>query len=128
MIDYFFRWPDEASAISDAQALANNLGVSLRTLANRWARDRVLPNVQVWRPSQDVGGVHTYLSGWSAIIAWPTQVNTLLNASALAFALDRDACNASLPFVIKNNIGTIITDVCCSPIFLGSNYPVGGYT
>lgn len=127
-IDYFFRWNSEADAKADALMLADYLGVEITPGVREWVRDRVLPNVKAWRPSQDVGGVHTYLTGWYAIISLPRQVQVLLNASALAFCLDRDAANASQPFVIRNNIGAIIQDVACEPIFAGSNYPIGGYS
>ncbi len=121
MIDYFFKWTDEASAKADALILAQKY---YNQVGTAWSQDLVLPNVKAWRPSQDVGGVHTYLTGWFAIVAWPTQVSVLLNASALAFALDRNGP----PYIIKNNIGAIINDVGCAPIFAGSHYPIGGYT
>lgn len=126
-IDYFCRWDSEADAKADALMLADYLGVEITPGVREWVRDRVLPNVKAWRPSQDVGGVHTYLTGWFAIISLKQQVPVLLNAAALAFCLDRDACNAGQPFVIRNNIGAILQDVACEPIFAGSNYPVGGY-
>lgn len=127
MIDYFFKWTDEAAAKQDALMLADYLNVSPGNLKD-WARDKVLPNVRAWRPSQDVAGVHTYLTGWFAIVSVNRQVPVLLNATALAFALDRDARNAGHPFVIKNNIGAVLSDVGVSPVFAGSNYPIGGYT
>ncbi len=134
-IDYFFRWLSLAEAKQDALLLANHVGMSdgVSPDVRDWLRNYVLPNVQVWRPSQDIVTVspatrtHVYLSGWSAIISWPSRVALLLNASALAFALDRDACNAGQPFVIKNNVGAIINDIGVSPVFAGSNYPIGGY-
>ena len=123
MIDYFFKWADEATAKADAVMLAGYLNTDAQSL-KQWARDRVLPNVQVWRPSQDVGGVHTFLTGWFAIIGVNRQVTVLLNATALQFALNRDGP----PYIVRNNIGGIITDVAVSPVFLGSHYPVGGFT
>lgn len=123
MIDYFFRWTNEAEARADALALAEFLS-SDSGAGRSWLRDHVLPNVQVWRPSQDVGGIHTYLTGWSAIVALNQPRDVLLNASALAFALNRDGP----PYILKNNIGAIISDVACSPIFAGSHYPIGGYS
>lgn len=136
MIDYFFRWNDQADARQDALMLADHLSVAPDSPDVRdWMRDHVLPNVKAWRVSQDmpnspdVGGVtHTYLSGWFAIVATRTQVQVLLNAAALQFALDRDACNRGDPFVVRNNIGALITDIGCEPIFAGSNYPIGGYS
>lgn len=128
MIDYFFRWTDEAAAKADAVLLANHFSVQISSSVILWARERVLPGIQAWRPSQDSSGVHNYLSGFFAIVAIPQQSSVLLNASALQFALDRDACNAGQPFVVQNNIGTVITDVACQPIFCGSTYPIGGYS
>jgi hypothetical protein len=121
MIDYFFKWSDETAAKSDALALANFLNVTSSSIKD-WAQDKVLANLQAWRPSQDVAGVHTFLTGWFAIVALPTQVPVFLNATALQFALDRDGP----PYIIKNNIGVVITDVAVSPIFAGSHYPIGG--
>lgn len=122
MIDYFFRWTNEAAARADAIMLADYLDVLPGDLRD-WAYDKVLPNVLAWRPSQDVSGIHTYQTGWFAIISISRQISVLLNASALAFALDRDGP----PYVIKNNIGTVITDIAVAPIFCGSHYPIGGY-
>lgn len=127
MIDYFFRWTTEADAKQDALMLADYLHVSSSGLRD-WARDRVLPDVKVWRPSQDIissgAVVHSYLAGWSAIVALAQPRDILTNASALAFALNREGP----PYVIKNNIGAIISDVACEPIFAGSHYPIGGYS
>lgn len=123
MIDYFFRWNSQADAKADALSLAEFLGHEITPGVREWLRDKVLPDVKAWRPSQDLNGVHTYLTGWFAIVSLDIQANVLLNASALAFALDRDGP----PYIIKNNIGAIITDVACQPIFAGSHYPLGGY-
>lgn len=127
MIDYFFRWTDEAAARADAISLAQHFGFN-SSAGWFWFKDHVLPNVQVWRPSQDITSsdivTHTYLSGWSAIISLNNQVSVLLNSSQLAFALNRDGP----PYVIQNNIGAIISDIAVSPIFCGSHYPIGGYS
>lgn len=127
MIDYFFRWASEVDARADAISLAQHFGFQ-SSAAFHWATDHVLPNIQAWRPSQDVvsSGVvaHTYLPGWFAIVSLNNQVSILLNSSELAFALNRDGP----PYVIKNNIGAIISDVACQPIFCGSHYPIGGYS
>lgn len=124
MIDYFFQWTTEADAKTDALMLADHFAVEVSPGLIDWARDRVLPNVKAWRPSQDVGGVHTYQTGWFAIVSLKNQVTVLLNATALAFALDRNGP----PYVIRNNIGAVITDIAVDPIFCGSHYPIGGYT
>jgi hypothetical protein len=51
----------------------------------------------------------------------------LHNDEALEFTLVRDECVAGRPFVVRKNIGALITDVQVSPVFLGSTYPVGGF-
>ena len=117
MIDYFFKWNTEADAKADALAAAQKFEIN-----GAWLQDHVLPNVQAWRPSQDVGGVHTFLTGWFAIVATQNQIQALLNAAALQFALNRDGP----PYIVVNNIGGVITDVAVSPIFAGSHYPIGG--
>lgn len=131
-VDYFFRWADEATAKSQALALGEHFGIEITPGVIEWARDRVIPNVKAWRPSQDIivdGRVtHNYLSGWFAIVSLNRHVDILMSAAALQFALNRNACNNGYPFVIKNNIGAVISDVACEPIFVGSNYPMGGYT
>lgn len=126
MIDYFFRWNSQADAKADALALAEFLGVEIGSPGIReWLRDKVLPNVKAWRPSQNSGSplAHVYLPGWFAIVSVDRQIDVLLNAPALAFALNRDGP----PYIIRNNIGSLITDVACEPIFAGSHYPIGGY-
>lgn len=126
MIDYFFKWTDEAAAKEDVLMLADYLNVTPGGL-REWVRDKILPNPKVWRPSQDtvVNGavVHTYLTGWFLVVALERRVAVLLNSTALQFALDRDARNAGQPFVVKNNIGAVINDVKVAPVFAGSNYP-----
>jgi hypothetical protein len=139
-IDYFFRWANTAEAKADVLMLADHLNPPSNTGIRDWKNDHVLPNVKAWRPSQDTYAntvvlegqqvqvvVHNYLSGWFAIIAANGRVPVLLNADALGFALDRDACNEGKPFVIKNNIGAVIRDVAVEPVFAGSNYPMGDY-
>jgi hypothetical protein len=135
-IDYFFRWNNVAAAKQDALMMAEHLGAADKDGARNWMHDHVLPNVKAWRPSQDTFTTglmgeqvvtHNYLSGWFAIIAVEGKIPKLLNATALSFALDRDACNAGKPFVVKNNIGATINDVACEPVFAGSNYPMGNY-
>ena len=149
MIDYAFKFADEASAITAALSLNPQLSRNLymqtgdNPVAGSWNLDHVIPNVKVWRPSQDTTQtmtdskgaqlqivIHTYLSGWFAIVAANTEtpIQVLFNASQLQFALNRTAREAGQPFVLKNNIGGIITDICCAPTFLMQNsYPVGNY-
>jgi hypothetical protein len=104
-----------------------------QSVSQDWRREHTLPNVKAWRVSQDIMQgdppqiVHNYFGGWFVIVALTYQEPVLLNSPALQFALDRDACNRGDPFVVKNNIGALIQDVGCEPIFAGSTYPIGGY-
>lgn len=135
MIDYFFRWATSSEARADAFSAAQHFGIQLNSSTWIWAGDHVLPNVQAWRPSQDIITAssfsssvmivtHNYLPGWFAIVALNGEIDLLLNSSQLAFALNRDGP----PYIIRNNIDTIISDVACQPIFAGSHYPLGGYS
>jgi hypothetical protein len=97
-----------------------------------WGTFRVLPNVKAWRPSLDSGSPaeHTYLAGWFAILAMEEAIPAILNDNNLAFALNRNWDPGASPknLIVKNNIGAIITDVAVSPVFAGSNYPIGGFS
>ena len=52
-----------------------------------------------------------------------------LSDPALAFVLDRTKREAGQgSFVVQNNIGGIIGDLACGPLFASTNpYPVGGF-
>jgi len=103
-----------------------------------WGLFRVLPNVQAWRISQDVFSNdsppvflrHTYLAGWFAILAMEETLNVLLNDNNLAFALNRNWTRGASPpnLIVKNNIGAVIQDIGVSPVFAGSDYPIGGWS
>jgi hypothetical protein len=128
MIDFFLRYTDEAAAKADAKLLAEAMG---QPVSQDWRHEHTLPNVKAWRVSLDtiVDGklVHNYFGGWFVIVALTYVEPVLLNSPALQFALDREACNRGENFVIKNNIGTLIKDVACEPIFAGSTYPMGNW-
>jgi hypothetical protein len=127
MIDYFCKWTSEQAAKQDAMRLRKYFGSDGGTIIQDWYLHQFLPNVLVWRPSQDVtnpdGSVtHTYLTGWYGILALDYVEPIIINDNSLAFALDRNGP----PYVIKNNIGNVINDVAVAPIFAGSHYPLGG--
>ena len=130
----FFKWTNAAAAKADAVTLSDRLGnVGFSPDTNDWMSDHVLINLDVWRPSQDVltGSpavlTHTYLTGFFVLISVDRRLNFLLNAAALQFALDRGRFKAGQSFVIKNNIGAVITDIAVSPLFAGCDYPIGGF-
>ncbi len=124
--DFFAKWASEAEAKQDAYRLRQYFGTDGGTIVTDWYLHQFLPNVKVWRPSQDTGTppnvVHTYLTGWFGILSLDHIENVILNDNSLAFALNRDGP----PYVIRNNIGAVINDVAVSPIFAGSHYPMGG--
>jgi hypothetical protein len=128
MIDYFCRWTSEAAAKQDAMRLRNYFGSDGATVIKDWYLHQFLPDVKAWRPSQDTGVypnlVHTYLTGWFGILALDHIEDVIINDNSIAFALAREGP----PYIIKNNIGSIITDVAVEPIFSGSHYPLGGFS
>jgi hypothetical protein len=104
-----------------------NISDRMAAPSSRIALHQFLPNVKAWRPSLDVtnpdGSVtHTYIAGWLGILALDHIETVIINDNSLAFALDRNGP----PYVIKNNIGSVITDIAVSPVFAGSHYPLGG--
>lgn len=113
MIDYFFMFANEAAAKADPVVQAN-----MDTAHNLWRNDYVLINVTAKRISTG-----NPIAGFFCIVALGGVTPILLNHSALQFALDRDGP----PYVVKNNIGAVITDVAVSPIFAGSHYPIAGF-
>lgn len=126
MIDYFMQFNTEADAITAAEA-AGKLGQRDDQGNWHWNLDHVAPDIKAWRISQDVtnpdGSVtHTYLSGWYCIVSLNGINAQLNNHPNLAFTLDRDGP----PYVIKNNMGAVITNLGFQPIFAGSHYPIGG--
>jgi hypothetical protein len=126
LVDHFCRWANEAAAKQDAMRLRQYFGTDGGTVIKDWYLHQFLPNVSAWRPSQDAGVppnvVHTYLTGWFGILALDQAEPIILTDSCCAFALDRDGP----PYIVKNNIGTVLNDVGVSPIFAGSHYPLGG--
>lgn len=144
-IDYFMKFAGEAQAKAAAEMLAGHYDPTVSVLAGTgqsvvlgWAKDHTIANVQVWRPSQDVPGTdslgndivtHTYQTGWFCIVAItsPAPIPALLNSPNLAFALNRTKREAGQAFVVKNNIGALITDIAVSPLPAMNNYyPIGG--
>lgn len=137
MYDYGLKFTNQAQAIADATMLAGQYdGVNAT-----WVLSHTIPGLQCWRPSQDMTVAnpspppativqHTFLVGYFVIVSVNTAapIPALLNHAALQFALDRTAREAGQAFVVKNNIGVVITDIACQPMFQsGSPYPMGGF-
>lgn len=126
MVDYGFQFASAAQAIADATMLAGQYSGVNAT----WMADHVLAGITCWRPSLDVAGVHTPLAGYYVIVSVDTvaAIPALLNHAKLAFAFNRTSRISGQPFVIKNNIGAIISDLGCQPLFAMNNpYPIGGF-
>lgn len=126
MIDYFLKFNTEADAITAAES-AGKLGQRDDQGDWHWNTDHVAPNIKAWRISQDVtnpdGSVtHTFLTGWYCIVSLVGINATLNNDPALQFTLDRDGP----PYVVKNNVGAVLTNLGYQPVFAGSHYPIGG--
>lgn len=99
-------------------------------IMDRYRDDLVIPNLQVWRVSQDVGDVHTYDTGFCVLISAPRVIAAVRDHSALRFAVDRDKANARqagavLRLTVSN---AVLQDTRFSPVFAGCDYPWGAWT
>lgn len=133
MLDYGFAFTNQAQAVAAAEMLAGHyqLGVG-------WMQDHVIPGMQCWRPSQDTTSgsppvtTHNFLTGFYVLVSvdngTATPIPILANAGSLKFILNRTAREAGMPFVVKNNIGAVLADLGCQPMYQSPNpYPVGGF-
>jgi hypothetical protein len=120
MIDCILKFTSKAAALT---ALANH------TDGQDWLPDHVLPDVKVWRTSQDVGDVHTYLTGYFVMISLPQAVPALNNIAAVQFVVDRDLANAWQPgMILKANLtNAVLQDLRVSPLFAGCDWPFGAW-
>lgn len=137
MIDYGFQFTNAAQAIADATMLVGQYN----SASALWSPDHVIAGITCWRPSKDVTTqqtidgqlvnvvTHTFLVGYFVLVSIEAPpIPVLLNHSKLAFALDRTAREAGQPFVVKNNIGAILADLACQPMFaMVNSYPMGGF-
>lgn len=133
MIDAILRFTDFNTAKADviAQGYMDQLHALFKA-------DQVIPDLKVWRASQDVIGTdgdgqptvtHTYLSGWFCLVSVVTIPNNLKNLSAIQFAYNRDLANARQPCILKSNVSVpLLADLRFSPVFMGSDLPWGQWT
>lgn len=95
--------------------------------------DSVIPDVKVWRASQDVNGAHTFLSGYYLLVSLTSEqaskVSDLQNLTAVQFVVNRDKANArQAGAVIKANVSNaVLQDLRMQPVFAGSDYPWGAW-
>lgn len=118
MIDYILKFADEATAKT---ALASRL------IVNEWPLDHCIPDVKVWRASQDVGGVHTFLTGFFIIVSLGGIMPALRDLAVVQVVIDRDLAKArQAGAVIKSNVSNaILQDLRFAPVFAGSDFPYG---
>lgn len=132
MIDSILNFAS-AQAAKDDPVLAAHMDQLLA-----WRGSYVIPNLKVWRVSQDVSGTvngepfvrHVYIPGWSLLIALPNAASALLNHANLRVTIDRDRAIARRGGqIIKANVtNTIMQDTRFEPIFMGADYPWGAWT
>ena len=124
MIDYFLKYAGVAAAKADPLIQAH-----MDRLQTLFDEGCIIVDPDVWRASQDVGGVHTYLSGFFLIISLPNLVPALRDAASVQFVIDREKAKArQAGAIIKNNLtNTVLQDIRFEPIFAGSDYPFGGW-
>ena len=120
MIDYFFKFTNEAAALADAEGTAFYRD-------GAWNTDRVIPDVKVWRASQDVDGVHTYLAGWFCIVSINREMPALLSHASLQLALSRGKLNRREAggVLVRNVSLALLADIRFEPVFAGADYPFG---
>ncbi len=132
-IDVVLKFADVATAKADAVVLSHYDAVQ-----DAFAGDRVIPNVKVWRTSQDVAGTdaqgnptvtHTYLPGFFVLISLPRVVPELRDHAAVQVVIDRDKANARQAGMIlrKTVTNAVMQDLRWSPVFAGSDYPWGAW-
>ena len=96
-----------------------------------FAESMLIPNVKVWRASQDVNGVHTFLSGWYALISIETKglPDDVKNHAAIQVVIDRDKANArQVGAIIRSTVSAaLLQDLRFQPVFAGSDYPWGAW-
>ncbi len=101
------------------------------TVEDLFAEDRVIPNMQVWRASQDVNGVHTPLSGWFLLISLESGriPNALRDHASVQVVINRDKANArQAGAIIRSTVSqALLQDLRFQPVFAGSDYPWGNW-
>lgn len=123
--DVVLKYASRAAAIAD---LAEHTGVDDQSVREFFG-DRAIPNVKLWRASQDVGDVHTYLVGYFVLISLPRLVPALRDNAAVQLVIDRDKANArQAGAIIRSTVGqAVLQDIRMSPVFAGSDFPFGAW-
>ena len=132
-IDVVLKFADRPTAIADATAVLDTYVDADGDGLRHFLPNHVIENVKVWRASQDVGGVHTYLAGWFCLISLPSEqaakLAPLQNHPAVTVVINRDKANAGqVGAIIRSTVSNaILQDLRMSPVFAGSDYPWGAW-
>lgn len=135
-IDVVVKFADLATALADPVVQQH---VSTDAQGNPvFQGDHVIPDIKVWRVSQDVAGTtpgpdgqtiptvtHTYLPGYFALISLPQIVPALRDHPAVQVVINRDTNT-----VIRRGTGiglALLNDMRFAPIYAGATYPWGAW-
>lgn len=122
-IDVILRFTSRAAA-KDDPAVRAYLRRNEADTDDDFAPDAIIPNVKVWRASQDVNGVHNYLAGFFVLVSLPRIVPALRDHDAVQVVINADT-NAVLRKTVSN---AVMQDLRFEPVFAGSNYPFGNWS
>jgi hypothetical protein len=115
--------------VSLAAALADPVVQQHYSLLNSaWFQDHVIPDIKVWRASQDnPDGTHNYLAGYFVLVSLPRLVVALRDDAAVQVVINRDLANAGMAgAIVRSTVGAVVLqDLRFEPVFAGSNYPWG---
>lgn len=127
--DAVLKYATRADAAADP-----NVQQHMDQLRTLFAGDRVIPDIKVWRASQDTingdGSVtHNYLAGYFVLISLPRLVVALRDDAAVQVVINRDLANQGLPgAIVRSAVGAaVLQDIRFEPVFAGSNYPWGSW-
>ena len=127
--DYVLQFANLAALKADATAAA----AGLTSDQADFLRDRAM-QVQVWRNSQDTtdgqGNVtHTLLPGLFILISLDRNIPALTNHAAVQLVINRDKCNArQAGCIVRSTVSNpVLQDIRIAPVFMGSDFPWGGF-
>jgi hypothetical protein len=134
-IDVVLKFASRAAAIA---ALSDYVRPDEDGIA-RFSRDRIMPDIKVWRVSQDVIGTdgegnstvtHNYLAGYYVLVSLPRVVPALRDRAEVQFVYDRDKANARQSgAVLRSTVGpAVLQDIRFEPVFAGSDLPFGAWS
>lgn len=126
-IDVILRFASLAAAKADASVRQH-----YDAIEDLFAGDRVIPNIKVWRASQDVAGTdgegnptvtHTYLTGWFVLVSLPRLVPALRDHAAVQVVI-----NGETNEIIRKTVtNAVMQDLRFEPVFAGRDYPWGNW-